>query len=156
RMRAETGSEVRSRSDRNARTDPGAGRNPDCRVWRQRRHHRSDGAHPNGIVERFGNFSRIVRDLLWMRVLVRQLVLIVPKPAGAEEAGTEWGGQMRVRVLLIASVSAAFVIEGGRTFAQDATKDAGSYTTELPAIEVSPARTAARPGRARAPSRVVP
>jgi outer membrane receptor protein involved in Fe transport len=59
---------------------------------------------------------------------------------------------MRVRVLLVASVSAAFVIESGRTYAQDK----GSYTTELPAVEVSPPQTAARRGRARAPTRVVP
>ncbi len=59
---------------------------------------------------------------------------------------------MGVRVLLIASVSAACVIEGGRACAQDNS----SYTTELPAVEVSPPQTAARPGRTRAPIRVVP
>src|ERR1700742_157054 len=61
---------------------------------------------------------------------------------------------MGVRVLLVASVSAAFVIESGQGFAQD--KDTGSYTTELPAVEVSPSQTSARPGRPRAPVRVVP
>ena len=60
---------------------------------------------------------------------------------------------MGVRVLLIASVSAAFVIESGRACAQDE----GSYTTELPAVEVSPpSQTAAKPGRPKAPVRVLP
>ena len=63
---------------------------------------------------------------------------------------------MGVRVLLIASVSVAFVVESGRTYAQD--KDKGSYTSELPAVEVAAPQTAARPGRPRAaaPPRVVP
>src|SRR5689334_15020067 len=59
---------------------------------------------------------------------------------------------MGVRVLLVASVSAAFVIESGRACAQDK----GSYTTELPAVEVSAPPTAARSGRTRAPRSVVP
>ena len=61
---------------------------------------------------------------------------------------------MGVRVLLIASVSVAFVVESEQAYAQD--KDKGSYTTELPAVEISPPQTAAKPGRARAPTRVVP
>ena len=61
---------------------------------------------------------------------------------------------MGVRVLLIASVSAAFVVESGQAYAQD--KDKGSYTTELPAVEASPPQTAARPQRPRAPVRVAP
>jgi iron complex outermembrane receptor protein len=60
---------------------------------------------------------------------------------------------MGVRVLLIASVSAAFVVvESERAYAQDT----GSYTTELPAVEVSSPQTAAKPGRPRAAGRVVP
>ncbi len=59
---------------------------------------------------------------------------------------------MGVRVLLVASVSAAFVVESGQACAQDK----GSYTTELPAVEVSPSQTSAKPGRPRAPVRVVP
>ncbi|HEY2247485.1 MAG TPA: Plug domain-containing protein, partial [Bradyrhizobium sp.] len=59
---------------------------------------------------------------------------------------------MGVRVLLIASVLAACVIESGRACAQDT----GSYTTQLPAVEASPPQTSARPGRPRAPTRVVP
>ncbi|MBV9066606.1 MAG: Plug domain-containing protein, partial [Methylobacteriaceae bacterium] len=59
---------------------------------------------------------------------------------------------MGVRVLLVASVSAAFVIESGQACAQDK----GSYTTELPAVEISPPKTATRSGGARAPSHVIP
>jgi outer membrane receptor protein involved in Fe transport len=61
---------------------------------------------------------------------------------------------MGVRVLLVASVSAAFVIESGPACAQN--KDTGSYTTELPAVEVTAPQTAARSGRTRTPVRVVP
>ena len=61
---------------------------------------------------------------------------------------------MGVRILLIASVSAAFVVESGRACAQD--KDKGSYTSELPAVEVAAPRNAAKPERSRAPVRVVP
>jgi outer membrane receptor protein involved in Fe transport len=68
-----------------------------------------------------------------------------------KEVGRNGAEQMGVRVLLIASVSAAFVIEGERVYAQDR----GSYTTELPAVEVSPPQTAARLGRARTAGRVV-
>jgi outer membrane receptor protein involved in Fe transport len=63
---------------------------------------------------------------------------------------------MGVRVLILVSVSAAFVIESGPVCAQNATKDTGSYTTELPAVEVAAPQTAARRGRPRAPVRVVP
>jgi iron complex outermembrane receptor protein len=59
---------------------------------------------------------------------------------------------MGVRVLLVATVSAAFVIESGPACAQDK----GSYTTELPAVEVAaPPQTTPRPGRTRAATRVV-
>jgi outer membrane receptor protein involved in Fe transport len=61
---------------------------------------------------------------------------------------------MGVRVLLIASVSVAFVVESGPACAQD--KDKGSYTSELPAVEASPPQTAARPGRPKTANRVVP
>src|ERR1700743_862154 len=60
---------------------------------------------------------------------------------------------MGVGVLLVASMSAAFVIEGGPAFAQDKGKDTGSYTTELPAVEGSAPQTAARSRRPRAPVR---
>ena len=51
---------------------------------------------------------------------------------------------MSVRVLLVASIAAAIVItEGGQSRAQDA-QDKGSYTTELPPVEVAPAETGAR------------
>jgi outer membrane receptor protein involved in Fe transport len=55
---------------------------------------------------------------------------------------------MSVRVLLLASVSAGLVAGSGSANAQ--AQDKGSYTTELPAIEVSPPpATQARPGRTR-------
>src|SRR5215469_6214021 len=53
-----------------------------------------------------------------------------------------------VRVLLIASVSAAGLLaEGGSAHAQD--RDKGSYTTELPPVEVAPPKNEAKPGRPR-------
>jgi iron complex outermembrane receptor protein len=58
---------------------------------------------------------------------------------------------MYVRVLFLASVSAGLVAESGVAYAQDK----GSYTTELPAIEVSPPKTEARRGPPRTPVRVV-
>ena len=59
-----------------------------------------------------------------------------------------------LRVLLIASVSAAsLVAEGGLARAQD--QDKGSYTTELPAVTVSPPKTEAKPGRPKSARRVV-
>src|ERR1700759_1546639 len=67
--------------------------------------------------------------------------MTIPQPAGTKEAGRNGAKQMSVRVLLVASVSAAFVFESGQACAQD--KDKGSYTTELPAVEVA-APTAAR------------
>jgi outer membrane receptor protein involved in Fe transport len=71
--------------------------------------------------------------------------------------GAEMGG---VRVLLIASVSAAgLVADGGLAHAQDKDQakdqDKGSYTTELPAVTVSPPKTEAKPGRPRTATRVV-
>src|SRR5438874_8884917 len=67
---------------------------------------------------------------------------------------------MSVRVLLLASVSAALVAESGMAYAQDEnkseqSKDKGSYTTELPPVEVSPPKTESRPGRPRTAARVV-
>jgi outer membrane receptor protein involved in Fe transport len=50
---------------------------------------------------------------------------------------------MGVRVLLLASVSAVLVAENGLAYAEDS----GSYTTELPAVEVSPPKTEAKPGQ---------
>jgi len=67
---------------------------------------------------------------------------------------------MRVRVWLLASVSAGLLGDSGLAWAQDKNQDknqdSGSYTTELPAIEVSPPKTsAARPSRPRTATRVV-
>src|SRR6185437_14036795 len=67
---------------------------------------------------------------------------------------------MSVRVLLLASVSAGLMADGGLAYAQDQTKndqdkDKGSYTTELPPVEVSPPKTESRPGRPRTAARVV-
>jgi iron complex outermembrane receptor protein len=62
-----------------------------------------------------------------------------------------------VRALLIASVSAAgLVAAGGSAHAQDRDRDQdkGSYTTELPAVEVAPPRTGIKPGRPRTATRV--
>jgi outer membrane receptor protein involved in Fe transport len=51
---------------------------------------------------------------------------------------------MSIRVLLIASMAAATVVtESEQAYAQDA-QNKGSYTTELPPVEVSPAETGAR------------
>jgi len=66
---------------------------------------------------------------------------------------------MGVRVLLIASVSAALVAESGSASAQEkngstSSSDSGSYTTELPPVEVSAPKTGVKPGRPRTPTRV--
>jgi iron complex outermembrane receptor protein len=59
---------------------------------------------------------------------------------------------MGVRVLLFASMSAALLAESGSAFAQDK----GSYTTELPAVEVTAPKTETKPGRSpRTAARVV-
>src|SRR6185437_15411746 len=79
------------------------------------------------------------------------------EPAGTKKP--EWNGakRMGVRLLLLASVSAFLLVECGLAYAQDKDKDNSSYTTELPPIEVSPPRTAVRPGRPRdAPRRARP
>ncbi len=52
---------------------------------------------------------------------------------------------MGVRVLLLASVSAGLIAEGGLAYAQDAAKDSGSYTTDLPPVEVPAPKTEAKP-----------
>jgi iron complex outermembrane receptor protein len=52
---------------------------------------------------------------------------------------------MRVRDLLLASVSAGLVAEGGWVYAQDS----GSYTTELPPVEVTAPKTGTKPSRQR-------
>src|SRR6478735_3171923 len=67
---------------------------------------------------------------------------------------------MGVRVLLLASVSAGLLAESGLAYAQDQSKDdqsknKGSYTTELPPVEVSPPKTESRPGRPRTAARVI-
>jgi outer membrane receptor protein involved in Fe transport len=67
---------------------------------------------------------------------------------------------MGVRVLLLASVSAGLIADGGLAYAQDQNKgdqdkDKGSYTTELPPVEVSPPKTESRPGRPRTAARTV-
>jgi outer membrane receptor protein involved in Fe transport len=53
---------------------------------------------------------------------------------------------MGVRVLFLASVSVGLVAEGGSVFAQDS----GSYTTELPPVQVIAPKTEAKPSRTRA------
>src|ERR1700749_3804980 len=58
---------------------------------------------------------------------------------------------MGVRRLLLASVSAGLVAEGGWAYAQDK----GSYTTELPPVEVTAPKTASKPSRPRTAERVV-
>jgi outer membrane receptor protein involved in Fe transport len=65
---------------------------------------------------------------------------------------------MSVRVLLLASASAGLIADAGLAYAQDQNKgdqDKGSYTTELPPVEVSPPKTESRPGRPRTAARVV-
>ena len=53
---------------------------------------------------------------------------------------------MRVRVWVLASLSAGLVAEIGFVYAQqDKGQDTGSYTTELPPVEVAPPETSARP-----------
>jgi outer membrane receptor protein involved in Fe transport len=57
--------------------------------------------------------------------------------------------QMSVRVLLVASLAAAtVVIQSEQACAQDA-QNKGSYTTELPPVEIAPAQTAAKPAPKR-------
>ena len=53
---------------------------------------------------------------------------------------------MSVRVLVLASLSAGLAIESGLAFAEE---DKGSYTTELPPIEVNPPETRTQPGHSR-------
>ena len=57
---------------------------------------------------------------------------------------------MRIRGVLIASslAAAAVVTESQQACAQDA-RDRGSYTTELPPVEIAPAQTAAKPAPKR-------
>jgi outer membrane receptor protein involved in Fe transport len=65
---------------------------------------------------------------------------------------------MSVRALLLASASAGLIADAGLAYAQDQNKgdqDKGSYTTELPPVEVSPPKTESRPGRPRTAARVV-
>jgi outer membrane receptor protein involved in Fe transport len=57
---------------------------------------------------------------------------------------------MSVRALLVASVAAAFVIEGGQIHAQD-----NSNVTNLPKVEVEPPQTGVKPGRSSEEKRVV-
>ena len=53
--------------------------------------------------------------------------------------------EMRVGGLLIVSIAAAFAAECEQACAQDKGQDKGSYTTELPAVEVAPPPIAAKP-----------
>ena len=65
---------------------------------------------------------------------------------------------MSARVLFLASMATGLLADGGLAYAQDQTKndqDKGSYTTELPPVEVSPPKTESRPGRPRTAARVV-
>src|ERR1700761_3094100 len=50
---------------------------------------------------------------------------------------------MRVRGLLLASVSVGLLADGGWAYAQD--KDSGSYTTDLPPVEVTAPKTGTKP-----------
>jgi iron complex outermembrane receptor protein len=81
------------------------------------------------------------------------LVSFVVRTGGAKEAGTEWGRNMSVRGLLLASVSAGLVAWGGWAYAQD--KDSGSYTTELPPVEVTAPKTGTKPSRPKTAAHVV-
>jgi len=54
---------------------------------------------------------------------------------------------MGVRVLLLASVSAGLIAQSGLAGAQDTAKDSGSYTTDLPPVEVPAPKTEAKPGQ---------
>ncbi len=56
---------------------------------------------------------------------------------------------MSVRVLFLASVSVGLVAEGGWAIAQDVARDNGSYTTELPPVEITPPKPGAKPSRPR-------
>jgi outer membrane receptor protein involved in Fe transport len=65
---------------------------------------------------------------------------------------------MSARVLFLASMATGLLADGGLAYAQDQTKndqDKGSYTNELPPVEVSPPKTESRPGRPRTAARVV-
>jgi outer membrane receptor protein involved in Fe transport len=65
---------------------------------------------------------------------------------------------MSARVLFLASMATGLIADGGLAYAQDQTKndqDKGSYTNELPPVEVSPPKTESRPGRTRTAARVV-
>src|SRR5579872_4835063 len=57
---------------------------------------------------------------------------------------------MSVRVLVLASLTAGLVAESGLTYAQE---DKGSYTTELPPIEVNPPEHRTQPGHSRTAAR---
>src|SRR5215469_14379157 len=58
---------------------------------------------------------------------------------------------MRMRGVLLASVSASLLADGGWAYAQDS----GSYTTELPPVEVTAPKTGTKPSRPRTAERVV-
>lgn len=58
---------------------------------------------------------------------------------------------MGVRAWLLASVSASLLVDGGLAYAEDS----GSYTTELPPVEVSAPKTGIKPGRPRTAAHVV-
>src|SRR5215469_5855264 len=79
-------------------------------------------------------FSRTVRDFLRLARCSR-LTKIAALNRRGQRSRNGWGRNMRVRGLLLASVSAGALIEGGWAYAQD--KNSGSYTTELPPVEVS-------------------
>jgi outer membrane receptor protein involved in Fe transport len=87
---------------------------------------------------------------LWLVRRVAFTRIAINEPVG-KRAGTGWAEQMGVRAVLLASVSAILVAESGVALAEDS----GSYTTELPPVEVSPPKTGAKPGRPREAARIV-
>src|ERR1700738_3795291 len=76
--------------------------------------------------------------------------LVSSAPVDANAAGAEWDEEVRARFLLIGTISIGLIPGSDGAQAQDT-----SGTTEvLPAIEVSPPPTSAKPGQARNTRRV--
>ena len=96
-----------------------------------------------------GNFSRIPRDLSGWRLSRCFTKLEVLIRRGKKSRNRMGNGNMSVRVLFLASVSVGLVAEGGWAIAQDVARDNGSYTTELPPVEITPPKPGAKPSRPR-------
>src|SRR6185437_13055436 len=95
-----------------------------------------------------GNFPEAFGTFCDWRAASSRLYRSIFRTGGAKEAGTERGRDMGlpglgVRGLLLASVSAGLAAGGGWAHAQDS----GSYTTELPPVEVTAPKTATKPAR---------